>query len=317
MDKPLPLTVATGDYAHTRALTPGGTLEAGGERFAVQHEIDLPVRIFAQALGPDAPFDVAEMSLATAHVLADRRDGRFVALPVFPSRMFRHSAFYVAPHIERPAQLAGGRIGVVRYGMTAAVWARELLHEAYGIAPVQLTWWIGEPQFFQPRGVTLNTAAGPEALERMLVAGELDCLFSVDEPAAFRAGLVRRLFPDFAAAERERYRRTGIFPIMHTVLLRRALAGAHPDLPAALLAAFQRAKLNALDWILDTDHSSLPVPFQHGWAREAVQRFGGDPWPYGLAANGSVLERFAAQMHAQGLTERRVRSEELFLPLEP
>lgn len=311
------LTIATGDYAHARALAPLGRLQAGGQSVALRHVVDSPVAIFRRALAEDLPYDVAEMSLATAHVLADRGDARFVALPVFPSRMFRHSAFYVGGRIERPEQLRGGRIGVIRYGMTAAVWARALLQEAHGLAPRDLQWWIGEPQFFAPRGVELHEAEGRAGLERMLLAGELDCLFSVDEPAAFHEGRIRRLFPHFAAAEREHYRRTGIFPIMHTLLVKRALAEAHPELPAALLTACEAAKRAAQAWIVDTDHSSLPIPFQHGWAGEMRALFGADPWPYGLAANRPVLERFAALMHEQGLTERRLRPEDVFLPLEP
>ncbi len=309
------LTLATGDYAHTRALAACLAERAPG--LALRHEIDRPVRIFARALGADRPYAAAEMSLATSYVLADASDRRFVALPVFPSRMFRHSAFYVAGASARPEQLAGARIGVQRYGMTAAVWARELLQDGYGIAPERMTWWIAEPQFFQPRGIALNVAAGPDALERMLLAGELDCLFSVDEPAAFRSGRVRRLFPDFAAAERERHARTGIFPIMHTVLLQRALLEREPTLPAALLAGFEAAKRIAQDWIRDTDHSSLPIPLQHGWSREMEARFGADPWPYGLAANRPVLERFGALMHEQGLTRRQLAPADVFLDLDP
>ena len=311
------LTIATGDYAHTRGLAPQVQIRVDGETAAVHHVVDSPVAIFRRALAEDPPFDVAEMSLATAHVLANRGDVRFVALPVFPSRMFRHSAFYVRDDIARPEQLRGRRIGVIRYGMTAAVWARALLQEAHGLAPADLEWWIGEPQFFAPRGIDLHVTEGRAGLERMLLDGELDCLFSVDEPAAFKEGRIRRLFPEFAATEREHYRRTGIFPIMHTLLIKRALIDAYPALPSALLAVFEAAKRAAQAWVSDTDHSSLPIPFQHGWASDVSTLFGADPWPYGLAANRPVLERFAELMHAQGLTERRLRPEEVFLPLEP
>ena len=178
------LTLATGDYAHTRALA--ACLAESAPGLALRHEIDGPVRIFARALGADLPYAAAEMSLATAYVLAERGDRRFVALPVFPSRMFRHSAFYVAGAIERPAQLAGARIGVQRYGMTAAVWARHLLAEGYGIAPHELRWWIGEPPFFRPRGIELPVAAGQPALERMPLAGGEAAQSLAEGPSAVR-----------------------------------------------------------------------------------------------------------------------------------
>lgn len=307
------LTIATGDYAHTRGLGQPGRRVHERREIAIDHVVDKPAAIFRRALQEPLPYDVAEMSLATTYVLAARGDPRFVALPVFTSRMFRHSAFYVREGVRRPEDLKGGRIGVVRYGMTAAVWARALLAEGYGIVPGELEWWIGERQFFRPSGVTLNEADGPAALEAMLVAGELDCLLSVGEPAAFRAGQVRRLFPDFGAAEKAHYRRTGIHPIMHTVLVKRALVDAHPWLPPVLLAAFDDAKQAALEWITDTDASSLPVPFQHGWATEVRALMNGDPWPYGLEPNRKVLARFGELMHAQGLTERTLEPEEVFL----
>ncbi len=219
--------------------------------------------------------------------------------------------------VADPATLKGGRMGVIRYGMTAAVWARALLQDAYGIAPADLAWWIGEPQFFQPAGIELNVAEGQAALEAMLLGGELDCLFSVHEPRAFREGRLHRLFPDFGAAERAEFQRAGLYPIMHTILVKRALVEAHPALPAALLDAFQRAKQQALDWVGDTDASSLPLPFQHAWVADVRGLLGTDPWPYGIAANRAVLECFAAHMQAQGLTARTVQPEALFLPLEP
>lgn len=313
------LTLASGDYAHVRPLAAAG-LVLEGRPVALRWVVDRPAAVFAAATRDDLPFDVAEMSLATAHVLADREDPRFVALPVFPSRLFRHHAFYVRSGpggIGRPEELRGRRLGVVRYGMTAAVWARDLLREGFGIEPQALTWWIGERQFFQPPGLTLHAADGQAGLERMLLAGDLDCLFSVDVPEGFRDGRLRRLFPDFGAAEREHFARTGLLPIMHCVLLKRSLAEAHRALPAAVLAGFEAAKREALHWLTDTDASSLPIPFQHAWAEGVQALLGDDPWPYGLAANRPVLERFAQLMHGQGLTARRLRPEDVFLPLEP
>ena len=306
------LTLALGDYAHARTLHTGAVLEHAGHRVTLRRVTDVPSAIFRRAREEPPPFDVAEMSLATTYVLADRGEPTFMPLPVFPSRMFRHSAFYVRDPALRPEDLRGRRVGVVRYGMTAAVWARGLLAEAYGIAPADVTWWIGEPQFFRPPGIDLHAADGKPALEAMLLAGELDCLFSVEEPAALRTGRVQRLFPDYAAAERAALARTGILPIMHTVLLRRALAEAHPWLPGLVMAAFAAAKREALDWLLHTGASSLPLPFQHAWADDVRGLLGDDPWPYGIEPNRRALETFGALMHAQGLTERPLPPEAVF-----
>jgi len=306
------LTLALGDYAHGRTLTTGTILDHEGQVVTLRRVIDEPSVIFRKAGEKPCPFDVTEMSLATTYVLADQGDPRFVPLPVFPSRMFRHSAFYVRDPGLRPEDLRGKRIGVVRYGMTAAVWARSLLADGYGIAPEDMAWSIGEPQFFQPSGIELNIVEGRAALESMLEEGNLDVLFSVHEPAAFREGRLHRLFPDFGAAERERFDRTGLYPIMHTMLVRRELAGEHPWLPALLQGALEEAKAEALRWLLDTDVSSLPLPFEHAWGNQVRDLLGGDPWPYGIEPNRAVLTDFGKHMHAQGLTSRPLSPEQVF-----
>lgn len=306
------LTIALGDYAHTRTILSGATLQYDGHAVNVRRVTDTPAGIFSRAREEPPPFDVTEMSLATTYVLMDRQDARFLALPVFPSRMFRHAAFYVLDPNLRPGQLRGKRLGVVRYGMTAAVWARGLLANNFGISPADVTWWIGEAQFFQPPGITLNPAGGKSALEEMLLEGELDCLLSVDEPPAFGKGRLHRLFPDFGAEERAQFQRTGLYPIMHCVLVRRALAESEPWLPGFLQQAFEAAKAEALDWLLDMDASSLPLPFQHTWANEVRELLGDNPWPYGVADNREVLATFGGLMFEQGLTSRVLTPEEVF-----
>ena len=306
------LTLAGGDYAHTRLVAAEPLPGPDGGEVGLLRVTDRPAAIFRRALEDSAPYDIAEMSLASAYVLADRRDPRFVALPVFPSRLFRHGAFYAGPGLTGPDQLRGRRIGVIRYGMTAAVWARALLAAEYGLAPNQMEWWIGEEQFFQPVGMDLHPADGQAGLEAMLEDGRLDCLFSVHLPAAFSAGRVGRLFGDVPAAERASFARTGYVPIMHTVLVKRTAVEARPWLPGALMARFEACRDDALAWLLDTDASTLPLPFQHAWSEDVFSQCGGDPWPYGLAANGQVLQDFGAAMAAQGLTSRVLAPEEVF-----
>jgi len=139
-----------------------------------------------------------------------------------------------------------------------------------------------------------------------------DCLLSVEEPPAFRKGQVHRLFPDFGAAERAHFQRTGLYPIMHCVLVRRALTESEPWLLGFLQKAFEAAKAEALDWLLDMDASSLPLPFQHSWANEVRELLGENPWPYGIADNRAVLAVFGGLMFEQGLTSRALTPEEVF-----
>ncbi len=301
------LVVATGDYAHTRTL-----MQTGEGDLQLDWRPGRPETIFARALSEEAPYDVAEMSLATTWALAAGGDARFVAVPVFPSRMFRLSAFYVRTGIDRPEQLAGGRIGVVRYGQTAAVWGRALLEEQFGIEVSKMCWWVAERQRFEPEGMALNQAANVTELQRMLAEGRLDCLLSTSVPEVFRRGEANRLFPHWPQDEQALFEATGQLPIMHTVLVRRQLAEAFPKLPAAIVDRFEDARRSALDWLSDTDASVLPLPLHHGWV-EAQSRGGTvDPFESGLERNRAVLEAFASHMHRQGLTPRRIPPEEIF-----
>ena len=304
------LVVATGDYLHTRPLGKAG----GGSRdLDIRWHPGRPETIFSRALSEEAPYDVAEMSLATTWALAAGKDSRFVALPVFPSRMYRLSAVYVRTGIERPEQLSGGRFGVVRYGQTAAVWARALLAEEFGIEVSKLAWWVAERQSFEPIGVELNDAGSVAGLQDMLAGGRLDCLLSTSVPEVFREGRAKRLFTDWPQRERALFKQSGLLPIMHTVLVRRSLVEAHPELAGILVDCFDDARRAALQWLADTDASVLPVPMHHGWVE--TQTLGGarDAFESGLEQNRAELDAFASHMHAQGLTVRRIAPDEIFL----
>ncbi len=305
------LIVATGDYAHTRLLA-----EAGPKADALEIEWrpGRPETVFHRALSDDAPFDVAEMSLATTWALAASDDKRFVAIPVFPSRMYRLSAFYVRPGIDRPEQLAGGRIGVVRYGQTAAVWGRAMLAERYGIVISKMNWWVAERQSFEPKGVHLNVTGSVDALQAMLLDGRLDCLFSTSVPDVFREGKANRLFPDWPSEERMLFEQSGTLPIMHTVLVRRDLVEAHAELPVFLLNRFDAARRAALDRLRDTDASILPVPLHHGWVETQTRGGAFDAFESGLERNREMLAAFASHMHVQRLTPRLIAPEEIFHP---
>lgn len=306
------LTIATGDYAHTRPLQ-GGRVDAEGDGvFDINWVCDRPGAIFRRTFDQDAPYDVAEMSLATTWALSDRGVRDFVALPVFPSRMYRLSGFYVRDDVVDPKQLAGGRVGVVRYGQTAAVWSRAVLQHDYGIDIAGIEWWVAERQPIEPEKATIRQAQSHDDLESMLADGALDCLIATSVPAVFTQGRVHRLFSDWAERERSDHSNTGFVPIMHTLLIRRSLAETCPRLPAAVVDRFEAAKRSAFAWLRDTDASSLPVPLHHGWVENAFRGGVDDPWPYGLSANRPVLDRFAGYMHEQGLTRRQISPEEVY-----
>jgi 4,5-dihydroxyphthalate decarboxylase len=303
------LVVATGDYAHTRSLA---QVCDRGEGLEIQWIPGRPEDIFRRALSEQAPFDVAEMSLATTWALAAGKDARFVAIPVFPSRMYRLSAFYVRSGVERPEQLTGGRFGVVRYGQTAAVWARALLAEEFGIDISKLVWWVAERQSFEPSGVELNDAGSVAGLQDMLADGRLDCLLSTSVPDVFRKGRARRLFPDWPRREQALFERSAFLPVMHTVLVRKSLVDARAELYQNLVDCFDDARRAALEWLADTDASVLPVPLHHGWVEVQTRVGADDAFESGLERNRTVLDTFASLMHAQGLTAKRIAPEEIF-----
>lgn len=302
------LIVATQDYAHTRALAGRSDLDD----LDIDWRCDRPESIFSRALAQDAPFDVAEMSLATTWALADQGDRRFIPLPVFTSRMYRLSGFYTCSKTLKPQDLADGKIGVVRYGQTAAVWARAYLRDRYGIVPNDTEWWVAERQSFEPDNLVLRDAGSVAELESMLERGQLDCLFATSVPRLFSQGRAHRLFPDWPTDEQALYRETGVLPIMHTVLLKRSVAEANPELPAKVMRRFEAAKREATEWLEDTDATSLPMPLQHAWSESMTRGGRVDPWPYGVKANRAVLDSFASHMAGQQLTSRLVSPDEVF-----
>ncbi|HZU05036.1 MAG TPA: ABC transporter substrate-binding protein [Chloroflexota bacterium] len=315
----LRLTLACGDYDRTRALR-DGTVQVEG--------VDLNYI----ALGPEEifwrmehyeEFDAAEMSLGTYLILRGKGDERFIAIPVFPSRAFRHNSIYVntASGIERPEQLKGCRMGVPEYNVTAAVWVRGILQHEYGVHPSDIRWYQGglhEPGRREkamgtlPPGVVVESIPPGRTLNEMLEAGELDALHAPRLPKAFAAGSprVRRLFPNFREVEQEYFRRTGIFPIMHTVVLRREVYAANRWVAESLFKAFVRAKELCAAAMYDTVALSYMLPWMIDEIEQARQLMGHDYWPYGLEANRRPLEALTLYAYEQGLTPER-------LPLEP
>ncbi len=307
------LTLACGRYDRTQALIDGRVRPEGVELNFLPLR---PGETFWRMLN-NGEFDASEMSLSSYTILRSQGDDRFAAIPVFPSRVFRHSAVYlrVDSPIRAPADLKGKRIGVADYQMTAAVFVKGFLQHEYGVRPQEVTWVIGRPvrPIAQPEGIRLEQASAGASLEALLERGEIDALISVMLPRALGAG-IKRLFPDFRRVETEYYRKTGIFPIMHTFVLKRALYEAEPWLAITLYKAFCNARDYAYRWLYDTDALPVALPWIIDEVESARRLFGPQIWDYSVEGSRPTLEALVSYVHEQGLTRRKVAVEELFVP---
>lgn len=318
----LPLTFGGWNYDRTNALQNGDVRIEGVDLRYVQLRVEeLFYRVFHHH-----EFDLTEMSLSAYMMAIDRGPWEYVAVPVFLSRMFRHSAIFVRADrgIGAPADLAGKRLGVPEYTQTAGVTARGVLQDEYGVNPADVTWVNGgleEPGRHEkftlalPPGVVVESAT-EKSLSRMLADGELDGMITASSPSCFfPGGPVVRLFADHQRLEKAYFAKTGIFPIMHTLGIRRRLVEEHPWLPVSVVKAFTLAKNAALADIYGTGGANkASVPWLVEAVEEARALMGPDHWPYGIAANRAALAAAARWSHAQGLTSRALRPEELFAP---
>jgi 4,5-dihydroxyphthalate decarboxylase len=312
----LNLTLAIGDYDRTQALTSGAIAPEG---VALNILTLGPEEIFYR-MGRFREFDACEFSLST-YTIRRAHGEPLIAVPVFPSRMFRHGSIFVADAsgIRDPKDLRGKRVGVPKYHMTAAVWIRGLLEDEYGVAPKDMQWFEGgegakvkEVDVTLPPEVKVEHVPDGRRLGDMLVAGELDAFIGARRPAAFGRG-VSRLFPDFRRVEREYFERTGIFPIMHTLVLKEELVREHPWLPRSLYTAFTEAKQHAYRRLDDTAALLTSLPWQVAEREESVALLGDDPFAYGIARNRRTIETLVGYSVRQGLAPRRLAIEEMFV----
>jgi len=309
----LDLTLACGRYDRTQPLI-DGRVQAEGVNLTFLPL--LPGETFWRMLN-HGEFDVSEMSLSSYTILRSEGDTRFVAIPVFPSRVFRHSAIYLRADssIGRPEDLRGKRVGVGDYQMTAAVWVRGLLAHEYGVAPEQVEWVVGNPirNIKPPEGVTLVSMPADTTLEAMLERGEIDALASVIIPEGL-GKTVRRLFRDPRKVEAAYYEKTGIFPIMHTVVLKTSLYQEKPWLAVSLYRAFCRSRDLAYRTMYDTNALTVSLP----WVIDEIEAtravFGPQIWDYSIEGSLPTLNALVAYLDEQKLSRRRVKVEELFVP---
>ena len=257
------------------------------------------------------------MSLSSYTILRSEGDTRFIAIPVFPSRVFRHSAVYLRADfkIETPQDLKGKRVGVADYQMTAAVWVRGFLMHEYGVAPEDVTWVIGRPvrTIKPPEGIRVEAMPAETTLEAMLERGEIDALASVMIPKALGTK-VRRLFRDPRQVERAYYEKTRVFPIMHTFVLKTRLYEENPWLAVSFYRAFCRARDIAYQWMYDTDALTVSLPWVIDEVEATRKIFGPQIWDYSIEGSRPTLEALVAHLDEQRLTRRRISVEELFVP---
>ena len=317
----LSLSVAVGPYDRTRALIDGSVQIDGVEPTCMTLP---PEEIFFRALR-HAEFDICELSLSSFTVKTAQGGGPYVGVPAFVSRMFRHTSIWVrTDRIKKPEDLKGKRVGLPEYQLTANVWARAVLEEDYGVKPSDIHWIRGgiedsdRPEKITisvPKDVRLHNAPAGKSISRLLADGEIDGFIAPRPPSLPRnTPNVGWLFPDPAATASDYFKRTGIFPIMHLVGVRRTLVEQHPWLPGAVFKAFSQAKDKAVDMLADPSASKATLPFLEERVAQARALMSDDFWPYGFEANRKTLEAFLRHHHAQGLSSRLVKPEELFHP---
>lgn len=312
------LSLACWDYDRTRALRDGSVRVDGADLTC----LTLPPEATFFRMMRHREFDAAELSLSSYVLSCHSEERPFVALPVFPSRMFRHGGIYVRRGIDDPAQLHGARIGLPEYQLTAHVWIRGILADDHGLPVDAVSYHTGglespgrvEKARVSPPGITVEPIPAGATLVQLLAAGELDALYTPRTPSTFRSGEIDRLFPDYRAREADYYARTSIFPIMHVLVLRRDVYERHPWLAQNLCVAFEEAKRRAYDDLLETAAQKVTLPWLTSEAEAARELMGADYWSYGLGPNRHVLETFLRYHHEQGLSPRPLAPEELFAP---
>jgi 4,5-dihydroxyphthalate decarboxylase len=319
----LRLTLACWDYDRTRALADGSVQPEGIDL----NYLNLHVEETFFRMLRHREFDVAEISLSSYAMSMAREEPAFIAIPVFPSRFFRHSCIFISAKsgIREPKDLIGKRVGTPEYQMTAPVWIRGILQDEYGVDPARVDYYIGgeeEPgreeklRLELPKRFRVMRIGPTQTLAGMIADGDVDAMYTARIPSTFqsRPDAVKRLFEDYVDVERAYYRKTNIFPIMHTVAIRRDVYRANPWIAQSLLKAFARAQRIVYQNLYTTSALTTMLPWQIAQVEDVRRAMGEDWWPYGFAPNRHVLDTFLRYHHEQGLSKRRLQPEELFAP---
>ncbi|MFK7763148.1 MAG: ABC transporter substrate-binding protein [Roseobacter sp.] len=318
------LTLATWDHDRCMPLHDGRVTLPGVE---LESHILPTGKLFPIAV-QEARYDITELSISSYILQVSRGDCAYTAIPAFISRAFRHSGFYTRADagIETLADLKGKRVGVPEYQMTAALWMRGLMSDEYGVDPTGIHWRTGaldagvrheRLELTLPAGMIVEPIADGETLQNLLLAGEIDAVLAPTPPTAFQAGnpAITRIFDNFGGAERDYHARTGFFPIMHLIALRKSVAQANPWLPQALMSAFTQARDIAMDRLQDVWRGSanrLSLPWLNETMEATRAAMGDAYWPYGFEANQEELRTVCRYSTEQFLSARPVSPEELF-----
>ena len=320
----IPITLAISSYDHVSELRYGGVSIEGVDPLFIELPIPEIFRRFRE-------WEVSEMSSAKYVALRSSGDDSIHAIPVFTSRLFRHSCIYVRRgKIKAPEDLIGANVGVPSWSMTAGVYARGMLSDMYQVRSQDISWiqaGLDRPGRSEPiRLPSLPDEVSIRSnqvgtLEDMLWSGELDAVISPAVPESFArsadaGGPIGPLFPDAASAERSYFNATGIFPIMHLVVLRRDIVEAHPWIATNLYRAFEVAKRRYFQRLEDIAASRVPIPWIGEHLANIKEALGGDPWPYGVAPNRVALEALIRYSSEQWILTRDIAVDELFLNVE-
>ena len=324
----LKLHMATGPYDRIEALRYGAIKPEG---IALDYETRIPVHSIFVGMAEREEFDVSEMSLALyttkrSRALAGGEAFPFVAIPVFPSRVFRHGNFFInrKTGIKSPKDLEGKRVGIQEYRQSAGVWMRGILRDEYGVDTDTIHWVEGgvdvprkaSASDVRPeREVTISELTDHDTLSAALSGGEIDAVMAARVPASSRVDdSIVRLFPDYRTVEQDWFQRTGIFPIMHTVMIREALYRDNPWMAQSLFAALEASKAKAQEQMRYTGAMMYMTPWMFDDIEEMDRVFGGDdPWLYGLEANRSHLETFMGHLVTEGFLPAPVALDKLFV----
>ncbi len=317
----LKLTLGCWDYDRVRPLMDGSVVPNGIELTFLNMIVE---ETFFRMLR-HREFDVAELSMSSYTVSLTRPERPFVAIPVFPSRFFRHSCIYVSADagIREPKDLIGKRIGTPEYQMTAPVWIRGILQDHYGVPVDSVTYVTGgeeQPNRDEkirldlPTNIRVERIGAGDTLARMLADGRIDALHTARKPSTFDGVRVNRLFPDFVQVEQAYWRETGIFPIMHVVAIRRDVYEANRWIAMNLFQAFRQAQALCYEGLKETAALKGMLPWFNAHVEDTIAMMGEDFWPYGVESNRATLETFLRYHHEQGLSPKKLDVEDMFAP---
>ena len=316
----LTISLACCDYDRTRAIFDGRVRIEGCEAVTVAMS---PEEAFHRAFKYQE-FDVTELSMSSYMNVQSREGSPYVAVPAFLSRLFRHSSIYIRKDrgIEKPEDLKGKTIGVPEYQMTAALWVRGILQDEYGVAPSDISWRNGgleeggreeRSPLHLPPEIELKSLPKDQTLAGQLDSGELDAVISARAPSCYHTNdKVERLFPNYKQDEEAYFRKTGMFPIMHMVGIRRSLVEKHPWLPVNIYVAFLKAKKLCYEELAEVGHLFTTMPWPVFEFQRVRELMGEDYWRYGIDENAKEIEAMTRYSFDQGLSARRLTAEDIF-----